>query len=229
MFDKRGIAADSGQRREATVLFADMVGFTEFSENTATEEVVKVLNRYFDVFHGIIDYYGGHVDKYIGDAVMGVFNTPREHPHHVRHAVMAALGMGIACNKLGILRHTGDPISFRIGVSSGEVIVGNIGAAERLEYTVIGNTVNLASRMAAVGNGNEVMMSRQSLEALGPEFHFERVETIRVKGRGEPVECGRLHCSDEMILDNIRHAVALAFDITLPSGVRQIIGDKEKT
>jgi len=226
VFDKRGVIADSERRQEATVLFADMVDFTEFAESTATEEVVKVLNRYFEVFHGIIDYYGGHVDKYIGDAVMAVFNTPRAHPQHVRHAAMAALGMGMACNKLAILRHTGDPISFRIGVNRGEVIVGNIGAAERLEYTVIGDTVNLASRMAAVGNGNEVMMSRKSLEALGPEFHFEGIETIHVKGKSEPVECGRLHCVDEMILDNIRHAVALAFDITLPSNVRHIIGDK---
>ena len=226
VFDKRGVIVDSGQRKVATVLFADMVGFTEFAESTATEEVVKVLNRYFEVFHGIIDYYGGHVDKYIGDAVMAVFNTPREHPQHVRHAVMAALGMGMACNKLGILSHTGEPVSFRIGVNSGEVIVGNIGAAERLEYTVIGDTVNLASRMAAVGNGNEVMMSHKCLEALGPEFHFEGIETIHVKGKSEPVECGRLHCVDEMILDNIRHAVALAFDITLPSNVRHIIGDK---
>lgn len=214
---------DSSQ--EVTVLFADMVGFTSFSESAEPAEIVEVLNKHFEVFHRIIDYFDGHVDKYIGDAVMAVFNHPNEDAKHERHAVMAGLAMTVACHKLGILRQSGEAISFRVGLNRGNVIVGSIGAAERLEYTVIGDTVNVASRMGGLGEGGEVVLSRATYEHLGAGFGFESIGKKNVKGVTDEIECGRVRVIDEAIQRKISHAVALAFDLTLPSDVRLIIGD----
>ncbi len=224
-----GLTSAENRRQEVTVLFADMVGFTAFSETTETEEIVDVLNKHFEVFHRIIDYYGGHVDKYIGDAVMAVFNHPNEDVDHVRHAVMAGLAMVAACSRLGVLRDNGEPIQFRVGLNWGQVIVGSIGAAERLEYTVIGDTVNVASRMGGLGEGGEVILSSGTFKHLGKEFVFDEMGEREVKGVSQPIRCGRVSSSDHAVRRNIAHAVALAFDLTLPSDVRQVIGDVEES
>lgn len=223
-----GLSSASNHRQDVTVLFADMVGFTAFSETTETEEIVEVLNKHFEVFHRIIDYYGGHVDKYIGDAVMAVFNHPNEDVDHVRHAVMAGLAMVAACSKLGVLRENGEPIEFRVGLNRGEAIVGNIGAAERLEYTVIGDTVNVASRMGGLGEGGEVVLSENTFKYLGDEFTFNDMGEREVKGVSQAIRCGTVGSSVIAVRRNVAHAVALAFDLTLPSDVRQIIGDVEE-
>jgi class 3 adenylate cyclase len=226
VFDGGSMSSYQNRRQEVTVLFADMVGFTAFSETTETEKVVDVLNKHFEVFHRIIDYYGGHVDKYIGDAVMAVFNHPNEDPDHVRHSVMAGLAMVVACRKLGVLRDNGEPIQFRVGLNYGEAIVGNIGAAERLEYTVIGDTVNVASRMGGLGEGGEVVLSHASFMQLGGnEFSFDEMGERDIKGVSKPMRCGIIRPVEESVQRKIAHAVALAFDLTLPSDVRQIIGD----
>jgi len=224
VFDE-GVTQSKNTRQEVTVLFADMVSFTSFSESTSTEEVVDVLNQHFEVFHRIIDYYGGHVDKYIGDAVMAVFNHPHEDTQHARHAAKAGLAMAKACSKLGILRQSGEPVAFRIGIDSGQVIVGNIGAAERLEYTVIGHAVNMASRMGGVGEANEIILTHSTFNALGAGFEFNSIGEKNIKGIRQPVECGSIRVVDEKLQKNIGHAIALAFDLTLPSDVRQIVGE----
>ncbi len=225
VFEEGGAERSPNHRQDVTVLFADMVSFTSFSESLPTEEVVDVLNQHFEVFHRIIDYYGGHVDKYIGDAVMAVFNHPHEDADHARHAAKAALAMARACAKLGILRPSGEPVAFRFGINSGQAIVGNIGAAERLEYTVIGDAVNIASRMGGMGEANQVMATRVTFERLGDGFAFDSIGKREIKGISEPMECGSVRAVDEKMRNNIRHAVALAFDLTLPSDVRQIVGD----
>jgi len=214
---------DSSQ--EVTVLFADMVGFTSFSETAEPAEIVEVLNKHFEIFHRIIDYFGGHVDKYIGDAVMAVFNHPNEDPEHARHASMAGLAMTIACRKLGVLRNNGEPIAFRVGLNRGHVIVGSIGAAERLEYTVIGDTVNVASRMGGLGEGGEVVLSNSTYRHIGEGFHFDSMGRKNIKGVKDEIECGRVSMRGDEVQRKISHAVALAFDLTLPSDVRLIIGD----
>jgi adenylate cyclase len=225
VFERGGGTLSESRRHHMTVLFADMVGFTSFSESTETEQIVDVLNKHFEVFHRVIDYYGGHVDKYIGDAVMAVFNHPNEDLDHVRHAGMAGLAMAMACSKLGVLRENGEPISFRIGLNQGEAIIGNIGAAERLEYTVIGDTVNVASRMGGLGAGGQVVMSRSTYERLGPGFAFDSLGRQEIKGVSKAVECGIVRVVDAELQRNLAHAVALAFDLTLPSEVRILVGD----
>ena len=225
VFEGSGGILQESRRQHVTVLFADMVGFTAFSESTDTERIIDVLNKHFEVFHRVITYYGGHVDKYIGDAVMAVFNHPNEDEDHVRHAAMAGLAMAMACSKLGVLRQNGQPIAFRIGLNQGEAIIGNIGAAERLEYTVIGDTVNVASRMGGLGAGGQVVMSRATFERLGQGFAFDSLGRQEIKGVSKPVECGIVRVANAELQHNLAHAVALAFDLTLPSEVRMLVGD----
>ncbi|MDX8397132.1 MAG: adenylate/guanylate cyclase domain-containing protein [Mariprofundaceae bacterium] len=220
-----GTAYVENRRQDMTVLFADMVGFTSFSESSEPEEVVEVLNKHFEVFHRIIDYFGGHVDKYIGDAVMAVFNHPNEDPDHAKHATMAALAMVVACQKLGVLRKNGESIAFRAGLNRGHAIVGSIGAAERLEYTVIGDTVNVASRMGGLGEGGEVVLSHATFMHLGEGFAFDSMGEQTIKGVQHAIECGRVLESDADMHQKIAHSVALAFDLTLPSGVRLKVGE----
>ncbi len=197
-------------RQEVSILFADMVGFTEFSESTQTEQVVEALNRHFELFHFVIDHFGGHVDKYIGDAVMGVFNHPKEAPDHIRHAAMAALAMARACSQLDTRRHDGKPVSFRIGIDCGQGIVGSIGPAKRLDYTVIGNTVNIASRMGALGEGGDVILTHETFERLGEGFAFDSIGECKIKGISQAIECGQLKVKDEKMLRHILHVVSQA-------------------
>ncbi len=227
VFEGGNSTAMLNRKQEVTVLFADMVSFTSFSESTNTEEVVEVLNQYFEVFHRIIDYYGGHVDKYIGDAVMAVFNHPNQNEHHVRNATMAGIAMTIACRKLGVLRKSGEAVSFRVGLNRGDVIVGNIGAAERLEYTVIGDAVNVASRMGGLGQGGEVVMPFSTFEAADEGFTFNDMGELNVKGVSAPLRCGVVSTLDDTKHRDLAYAVAQAFDMTLPTDVRMIIGDIE--
>ncbi|MBL1353572.1 MAG: HAMP domain-containing protein [Zetaproteobacteria bacterium] len=222
---ENGAAKMDNHRQIVTVIFADMVGFTSFSESSTPEYVVDVLNKHFEVFHRIIDYFGGHVDKYIGDAVMAVFNHPKENEEHVVYAVMAALAMAKACEQLGVLRQNGEKISFRVGLNCGDAIVGSIGANERLEYTVIGDTVNVASRMCGLGEGGEVVLSYGTFEELDSRFEFETLGMKKVKGVKDLLECGRVVIEDEEMRQRIDAAVALAFDLTLPVELRARIGD----
>ncbi|MDX8387356.1 MAG: adenylate/guanylate cyclase domain-containing protein [Ghiorsea sp.] len=228
VFESGSTGKLTNRKQEVTVLFADMVSFTAFSESTETEEVVDVLNQNFEVFHRIIDYYGGHVDKYIGDAVMAVFNHPNENIEHVRNAVMAGIAMTEACRKLAVLRKDGAPVSFRVGLNRGDVIVGNIGAAKRLEYTVIGDAVNVASRMGGLGEGGEVVLPFSTFEAAGEGFSFQDMGDIQVKGVSDALRCGVVNITDDTMIHDMCVAVAMAFDMTLPTDVRMIIGDIEE-
>lgn len=212
-------------RQEVTILFADMVQFTAFSESTETENVVSVLNSHFEVFHRVIAYYGGHVDKYIGDAVMAVFNHPVDDVMHVRHAAKAGLAMSLACQRLGLLQAGGEPIAFRVGLNCGQAIVCNIGAAKRLEYTVIGDTVNVASRMGGLGEGGEVVMSSETFERLGEGFDYDSIGVRSIKGVSQPLDCGVVRPANADVEQNILHAVDLAFELALPEDVHQIPGD----
>ena len=222
VFESGDVDVES-RRQQVTVLFADMVGFTPFSESTDTQVVVHVLNRHFEVFHRIITYYGGHVDKYIGDAVMAVFNHPVTELDHARHAAKSALAMAMACDKLNMKQPNGQAIQFRLGLNCGYVIVGNIGAAKRLEYTVIGDAVNVASRMGGIGAGGELVMPRETFEMLGDGFAFEPIEGCHVKGVSQDIEVGRVSVTSAEVAAHLAEVVELAFDLDRPSELREDI------
>jgi len=201
------------QQREVTVLFADMVDFTNFSHRCSPEKVVAVINQFFELFHFVIAAFDGHVDKYIGDAVMAVFNHPFEHRNHTEQAALAALAMTQICQRLNMRRPNGEAVAFRVGLNCGEVIVGNIGASKRLEFTLIGDAVNVASRMAGIGKENQVIAPAASFAAARKHnFELRELGKLKVKGIEQPIACVRVVVRDADLRLRVDEVVAAAFD-----------------
>lgn len=180
-----------GEIREATVLFSDIRGFTTLSEKMRPDEVVHLLNRYFDKISSCIQEEGGLVSKYIGDAVMAVFGVPIPLENHSLAALKAALKMRVALHSLNQeLRSEGLPeIRSGTGIHTGYVLAGNIGSPNRMEYTVIGDAVNLASRIEELCKefGCDLIISEAISERLGGGLRTRYLETVRVRGKEESV------------------------------------------
>jgi adenylate cyclase len=181
-----------GQTKEVVVFFSDIRGFTSFSENRTPEEVVEMLNEYFSVMVQLINAYGGVVDKFIGDAIMAVWGAPHGTVNDAKKAVRASLEMRKALEKLNQRRiaRNQPPIHIGMGVHAGKAISGTIGSNERMEYTVIGNTVNTASRIEASTKafGSDLLISESVIEKIGNNFLVELAGDAEVKGRSESIK-----------------------------------------
>lgn len=176
---------------EGTVLFADIIGFTQLAENTRPEDLVNLLNQYFSLITGACKETHGIVDKYMGDGVMLVFGAPEADELHGFHAVSCALLIHklIAYENERRL-HNGDPaIQFRIGLNAGSMLAGNMGSKERMDYTVVGDTVNLASRLCGIGNGDQIVISRNlyNLPDVYGRVLAGEYQSIRLRGIKKPV------------------------------------------
>lgn len=171
---------------EATVVFIDICGFTTISENAPADTVVLLLNRYFDEMVKEIMAQDGYVDKFIGDAIMAVFKGD----FHLDRAIDAALAIR---NKINNLPELEDKIQYQpkvsIGINSGEMISGNIGSVslKRLDYTVIGDTVNTASRLQDASEENQILISEKCFEQIKGSFQCEKVGSISLKNKANPV------------------------------------------
>lgn len=171
---------------EATVTFIDIVGFTAISEKADANTVVHVLNQYFDVMVKQIIENGGYIDKFIGDAVMAVFRGD----NHLDRAIDAALDVRKSINELpksGKLKSYKPKVS--IGISSGEMICGNIGSAslKRLDYTVIGDTVNTAHRLQSIGEENQIVIQESCYTKIKEYFKCKKVGEFELKNKEKPV------------------------------------------
>jgi adenylate cyclase len=184
----------SGQEREITVLFSDIRGFTAHSETHAPQEIVALLNRYFGRQAEVIFRHGGTLDKFIGDCIMAFWGAPVARPDHARAAVAAALEMTRELEafkrELAVQsRDLGEAFDVGIGIHSGRAVVGFIGAERKLDYTAIGDTVNLASRIEGLTRGvSRVLVSRETAAACGSAFDFAPRGSYKVKGRTQEVE-----------------------------------------
>jgi class 3 adenylate cyclase len=176
-----------GHRQEVTVFFADIRGFTEYSERLAPEKLIDTLNEYLSMAATAILMYEGTLDKFMGDAVMGIFNAPLEQEDHVLRAVRAALAMQRAISDYH--RNIGQErfLSFGIGLHVGEAVVGNVGTAARMDYTAIGDTVNLTKRIQENTPGGKALMSEDVYRIVKDTVKAKFYQEMQVKGRQQPV------------------------------------------
>jgi adenylate cyclase len=170
---------------EISVLFADLAGFTGFAEQHEPAEVTAMLNEYFDALVPEVERHGGEVDRLIGDAIMVVFNRRGDQPDHARHAARAALAFQRAAAQVSV-RHPDWP-RFRAGVNTGRATVGVLGAAGGRTYSVVGDAVNVASRIEGLAPQGGVAVSTATADRLAGA-RLEPLGTMPVKGRQEPVE-----------------------------------------
>ena len=174
----------AGEEVEVTVLFCDVRGFTRFAENAPAPEVVQTLNDLFAIAVPIVAGHGGQVDKFVGDGLMAVFGAPRRLSDHADRALTSARQIAAAVEE-----RFGDRLRIGIGLNSGHVVAGSIGASGRLEYSVIGDAVNVAARVesATRETGDTVLLTERTRELLADGAGLERRREVTLKGRSAPV------------------------------------------
>ena len=179
-----------GIRKDITLMFVDIRGFTPLSEKMEPEDIINILNDYLDLCSRAVFAYEGTIDKFIGDGVMSIFGAPIEQEDHPERAVRAALQMQKESVKLAerLLERYGRSVSFGIGLNSGPAVVGNIGSHERLDYTAIGDTVNLAARLESNAKPGQILVSKETYERIKEKFKVTPLEAIKVKGKEQLVE-----------------------------------------
>ncbi|MBQ7795086.1 MAG: adenylate/guanylate cyclase domain-containing protein [Lachnospiraceae bacterium] len=183
-----------GQKKDIAVLFVDVRGFTPLSEGLDPTEVVEILNKYLERTTKAVFDHGGTVDKFIGDATMALFNAPLDLDDYVLNAVRTGLEMAAASNELAseIEAKSGRKVGLGIGINCGEAVVGNIGTSKRMEYTAIGNTVNIAARLEGKAKAGEVIISPYVYERIKDRIEVTSIGFQTLKGISEPVELYRV-------------------------------------
>lgn len=179
-----------GQRRTVSVLFADVASFTSFAEAAPPEQVVAFLNELFGVLSEVVFRHGGTVDKFIGDCVMAIFGAPEDQPDHAARALAAAEDMHRFVetsapawqHKYGVLAR------LAIGVNTGEALVGNLGSERRMEYTAIGDTINVAARLEGLARAGQTLVTGELARAAGDGFEFLSRGDHPLRGKQRPVE-----------------------------------------
>lgn len=179
------------ERCEATLLFADIRSFTTLSERMKPEEIIAMLNEYFNAMVDIIFEHGGILDKFVGDELMAVFRSKPDGQRGAMNAVRAAIGMQKRLRDFMRDRNARGLQIFEVGVgiNTGQVVMGNVGAMNRMDYTVIGDTVNVAARLEQMAQGQEIIVSESTYLYCKAHVQMRRKGEISVKNRAEPVKC----------------------------------------
>ena len=180
------LARLGGEERDASILFADLVGFTTYSEGRDPAEVVELLNEYWGAVVPEVAREGGLVERFAGDAVLVVFNVSGDQPDHAERACRAALGLQRVAARVGEARPDAPP--FRVGVNTGRTIVGNVGATEQRSFSAIGDATNAAARLQTLAEPGTVVVSAATAAALGENATLRPLGPQHLKGRREPVD-----------------------------------------
>jgi adenylate cyclase len=179
-----------GDRKVVTVLFSDIRNFTHISESLPPDRLIQLLNEYFTEMAKVIFENQGSLDKYIGDAIVAVFGSLIPLENSERTAVLAAIQMMKEMQTLNEKWKSqyGFKMEMGIGINTGEVFLGNVGSPERMEFTVIGDAVNIASRFSGVAQGGQILITKETLTGLGPDIKYVELEPIEVKGKAGRLE-----------------------------------------
>jgi adenylate cyclase len=183
-----------GEKRPVTVMFTDIRGFTSMSEKMTPDEIASLMSEYFEEMVDIIFEFGGTLDKFIGDAIMALWGAPIAHPDDADKAVQAAIAMQKAIDELNEhWKKEGRPeIKVGVGINHGDVFAGNIGSHRRLEYTVLGDAVNTASRLCSKAAGGEILISPTLFDKLAEKPQVDQLEPMPMKGKAQPVPVFRV-------------------------------------
>ena len=201
-----------GEQRELSILFSDIRGFTTVAESLSPPELVKLLNEYLSPMTRIVLEERGTLDKFIGDAVMALFNAPLDVSEHATHACAAAVRMMEELNLLnaGFAERGMNTLDIGVGINTGPAVVGNMGADIRFDYTAIGDSVNLASRLEGLNKyyGSHILVSEETRSQVNDSrFTFREVDIVRVKGKHLPIVMYELMISDLDILPHFEDAL----------------------
>jgi class 3 adenylate cyclase/CHASE2 domain-containing sensor protein len=181
-----------GETRDVTVFFSDLAGFSSISENMTPAELVAFMNEYLSAMTDIIEAKGGYIDKYIGDSIVAVFGAPADDNDHASNAAHAALGCRARLDELNqsSAAFQGYQVAHRMGLNSGEALVGNIGSRRRFNYSVMSDAVNVASRLEGANKfyGTTIAASEMTVALTGSKFVWRELDAIRVQGRSTPVK-----------------------------------------
>ena len=177
-------------RKYLTTFFSDIRGFTELSERMEPEEIVEELNEYLSEMTEIVFRHEGTLDKYVGDAIMVFFGDPVPQEDHAERAVRMALDMRVRIGELtaGWIQQYGESFAVGMGITTGWVTAGNIGSAVRSDYTVLGNQVNLASRLADRAEGGQILVSERTMLAVPDFAHGTVIDEVQLKGVNRPIK-----------------------------------------
>lgn len=179
-----------GKRQLISVLFADIRGYTAWSENAAPEQVIETLNHYLSLAAGVILGWEGTLDKFMGDGLMAIFNAPEEQPDHVHRVTDAALALMKAAREVQ-MQH-GHNLTYSVGVNVGEAVVGYVGTSRALNYTAIGDTVNLTKRLQESASPGQILVEESVVQALKDKIRVRQVGELQVKGRQKPARAYEL-------------------------------------
>jgi len=201
-----------GERREITLMFTDLKGFTTISEKHTPEQVTHLINRHFTAMTDIVLEYEGTVVQFIGDAIMAFWGAPLDDADHAYRAVAAAVAMqqGMAALRADFAKEGLPPIYMRIGIHTGSVLVGNLGSAKRFGYTAVGDDVNLAARLEGINKlyGTGIMVSGDTARRIEGRIALRPVDRVIVKGRSQAIEV-YTPCDDVKVRELTQQAVGL--------------------
>jgi adenylate cyclase len=189
-----------GQKKELTILFSDIKSFTTYSSTLEPDEIQRLLNEYFEAMVEILFRFEGTVDKFIGDGLMVFFGDPEPQSDHALRCVRAAIEMQRKCRELKIRweKESKFPLMVRMGINTGQVIVGNMGSARRLSYTALGSDVNLTQRLESSATPEGIMLSHTTNELVKDFIKTRRVGPIKVKGLDQPIEVYEVQMDEYM-------------------------------
>jgi adenylate cyclase len=184
----------AGEIKEATVLIADIRDFTRMSEKMPPKEIMELLNEYFSAMTHIIFKYEGTVDKYLGDALLTVFGSPFKHKDDEKRALYAAIDMQDKVKEINKIwqAEKKQPLSIGIGICTGKIIHGNVGSKQRLEFTIIGDTVNIASRLSSITKSGQILATNTTLKGIEHLINFKKLEPIKVKGKEKEINIAEI-------------------------------------